>query len=47
MVFYNTLPLYGVVLGALFLDEPVGPTHIIFGGLILGGAFWATLGRRG
>lgn len=30
--------------------EPVGPTHIVFGGLILGGALWATvggLGRRG
>jgi len=47
MVFYNTLPLYGVVLGALFLDEPVGLSHIVFGGLILGGALWATLGGPG
>jgi len=45
MVFYNTLPLYGVILGAVFLDEPLNQTHIIFGGLILGGGLWATLGR--
>jgi drug/metabolite transporter (DMT)-like permease len=44
MVFYNTLPLYGVILGAVFLDEPLDQTHIIFGGLILGGGLWATLG---
>lgn len=50
MAFYNTLPLYGVVMGAVFLKEPVGLTHILFGGFILGGALWATvggLGRRG
>ena len=50
MVFYNTLPLYGAILGALLLDEPLGWTHIVFGGLILGGGLWATLaglGRRG
>jgi drug/metabolite transporter (DMT)-like permease len=50
MVFYNTLPLYGVILGAVFLNESVGMIHIIFGGLILGGGLWATLGsgnRRG
>ena len=46
MVFYNTLPLYGVVLGAVFLDEPLGPIHIIFGGLILGGGLWATLSKE-
>jgi drug/metabolite transporter (DMT)-like permease len=44
MVFYNTLPLYGVILGAVFLDEPLNQTHMIFGGLILGGGLWATLG---
>jgi len=44
MVFYYTLPLYGVVLGAVFLKEALGPVHIIFGGLILGGGLWATLG---
>jgi len=47
MVFYNTLPLYGVVLGAVFLDEPLGTAHIVFGGLILGGGLWATLGGKG
>jgi drug/metabolite transporter (DMT)-like permease len=45
MVFYNTLPLYGVILGVVLLKEPLQATHVIFGGLILGGAIWATLGR--
>jgi drug/metabolite transporter (DMT)-like permease len=45
MVFYNTLPLYGVILGAVVLNESVGVIHLIFGGLILGGGLWATLGR--
>ena len=45
MVFYNTLPLYGVVMGAALLGEPLGMTHFIFGGLILGGGLWATLGK--
>ena len=44
MVFYNTLPLYGVILGAVFLDEPLDQAQIVFGGLILGGGLWATLG---
>lgn len=44
MVFYNTLPLYGVLLGATLLHEPFGSAHLIFGGLILAGGFWATLG---
>ena len=47
MVFFNTLPLYGVILGALFLNESVGVIHLIFGGLILGGGLWATLGKTG
>jgi drug/metabolite transporter (DMT)-like permease len=45
MVFFNTLPLYGVILGALLLNESVGVIHLIFGGLILGGGLWATLGK--
>jgi drug/metabolite transporter (DMT)-like permease len=45
MVFYNTLPLYGVILGAVVLNESVGVIHLIFGGLILGGGLWATLGK--
>lgn len=44
MVFYNTLPLYGAILGAALLAEPLGLVHIIFGGLILGGGIWATSG---
>ncbi|MFH1350265.1 MAG: DMT family transporter [Pseudomonadota bacterium] len=50
MVFYNTLPLYGVLLGAIFLGESLGPAHFVFGGLILTGGLYATLGglnRRG
>jgi drug/metabolite transporter (DMT)-like permease len=46
MVLYNTLPLYGVIMGAAFLDEPLTLAHFIFGGLILGGGLWATLFRR-
>jgi drug/metabolite transporter (DMT)-like permease len=46
MVFYNTLPLYGVFMGAAFLDEPLTVAHFIFGGLILAGGLWATLFRR-
>ncbi len=46
MVFFNTLPLYGVIMGALFLKESVGVIHLVFGGLILGGGLWATLGKR-
>lgn len=46
MVFYNMLPLYGVLMGAAFLDEPLTLSHFIFGGLILAGGLWATLFRR-
>jgi drug/metabolite transporter (DMT)-like permease len=45
MVFYNTLPLYGVIMGAAFLNEPLTPAHFLFGGLILAGGLWATLFR--
>ena len=44
MVFFNTLLLYGIILGAALLGEPLGPAHIMSGGLILGGGLWATLG---
>ena len=37
MVFYNTLPLYGALLGFLFLGETVGPAHLAGGALIIGG----------
>jgi drug/metabolite transporter (DMT)-like permease len=45
MVFYNTLPLYGAVLGLIFLGETIGPTHILGGLLIIGGGLWAARGR--
>jgi len=45
MVFYNTLPLYGVIMGAAFLNEPLTFAHFLFGGLILAGGLWATLFR--
>ncbi len=41
MVFYNTLPLYGALIGYLFLGEAVGPVHLVGGVLIVGGALWA------
>jgi len=46
MVFYNTLPLYGVILGSTLLNEPFGAAHLFSGGLILGGGLWATLGGK-
>lgn len=41
MVFYNTLPLYGVLLGFLLLGESIGIAHLIGGVLIIGGGLWA------
>jgi drug/metabolite transporter (DMT)-like permease len=46
MVFYNTLPLYGAILGAALLGEPLGIIHYVFGGLIIAGGLWATMGRK-
>ena len=40
-VFYNMLPLYGALLGFLFLGESIGIPHIIGGVLIVGGGVWA------
>jgi drug/metabolite transporter (DMT)-like permease len=40
MVFYNSLPLYGAMLGALFLGEEVGLSHLVGGGLIVSGGLW-------
>jgi len=45
MVFYNTLPLYGALLGYLFLGESIGPAHLLGGALIIGGGLWAAWGR--
>lgn len=48
MVFYNSLPLYGTLLGALWLGEQVGLPHWVGGGLIVGGGLWAAWrGPRG
>jgi drug/metabolite transporter (DMT)-like permease len=46
MVFYNTLPLFGIVLGYLFLGERLGPSDLLGGMLIIGGGLWAARGRR-
>ena len=45
MVFYNTLPLYGALLGYLLLDESVGIEHLLGGFLIIGGGLWAAKAR--
>ena len=45
MVFYNSMPLYGTLLGFAFLGEPVGLPHIIGGALIIGGGITAALNR--
>jgi drug/metabolite transporter (DMT)-like permease len=45
MVFYNTLPLYGALLGIMLLGEPFGLAHLLGGALIIGGGVWAARGR--
>jgi len=45
MVFYNTLPLYGALLGILLLGEPIGPAHLLGGALIMGGGLYAARKR--
>ncbi|MER3401357.1 MAG: hypothetical protein C4313_09620 [Thermoflexus sp.] len=45
MLFYNTLPIYGALLGALLLGEPLGPAHGLGGALILGAGLWAARSR--
>jgi drug/metabolite transporter (DMT)-like permease len=42
MVFYNTMPVYGGLLGALILGETVGAAHLIGGALIISGGLWAS-----
>jgi drug/metabolite transporter (DMT)-like permease len=46
MVFINTLPLYGALLGFLLLGEPLGWGHLAGGGLIVAGALFAAGARR-
>lgn len=45
MVFYNTLPLYGALLGTLFLGETIGPAHLLGGALVISGGIYAARGR--
>jgi drug/metabolite transporter (DMT)-like permease len=45
MVFYNTLPLYGALLGTWFLGESMGWAHLFGGVLIVGGGIWAARER--
>lgn len=47
MVFYNTLPLYGALLGFLFLGETMGVPHLAGGALILGGGLVSSVRRKG
>ncbi len=47
MVFYNTLPLYGAVLGLLFLGEKLDITYGLGAVLIIGAGLWGALGDRG
>ena len=46
MVFYNTLPLYGALLGFLLLGESIGLPHLLGGALIIGGGLWAARSAR-
>ena len=46
MVFYNTLPLYGAILGSLLLGEQVGPSHLLGGTLIIGGGLLSAMVRK-
>lgn len=45
-IFINTLPLYGALLGYVFLGEPIGFEHIVGGVLIISGGIIATLKRQ-
>jgi drug/metabolite transporter (DMT)-like permease len=43
MAFYNMLPVFGVLLGALFLGEHLTASQLLGGGLIIGGGLLAAL----
>ncbi len=53
MVFYNTLPVYGSILGVILFGESLGVAHFLGGGMIVAGslvAIWPelkTAGRKG
>ncbi len=46
MMFYNTLPIYGALLGHFLLGEPLALNHLIGGALIIGAGLWAARARR-
>ncbi len=46
MVFYNTLPLYGALLGIMLLGETIGWSYLLGGALIIGGGLYAAWGQR-
>jgi len=46
MVFYNTLPVYGALLGHFLLSEHLGLGHLLGGVLIVAGGLWAAGGSR-
>ena len=46
MVFFNTLPLYGALLGTLFLGESIGLAHLAGGLLVVAGGLWAARARK-
>jgi drug/metabolite transporter (DMT)-like permease len=45
MAFYNTLPLYGMLLAFVVLHESLSAMHVIGGVFIIGGGLWASIGR--
>jgi len=47
MAFYNMLPVFGVLLGAVFLQERLAPVQFLGGGLIIAGGLLAALWARG
>ena len=42
MAFYNMLPVYGALLGALFLNEAIGVGQLLGGALVIGGGLIGT-----
>jgi drug/metabolite transporter (DMT)-like permease len=45
MLFYNTLPIYGALLGYFLLGESITLSHIFGGTLIVGAGLWAARGH--
>ncbi|GBD09281.1 putative cystine transporter YijE [Candidatus Thermoflexus japonica] len=46
MMFYNTLPICGALLGHFLLGESLGLSHFIGGALIIGAGLWAARAGR-